>query len=80
MNALAHISPRLHGFVDDKENFADESIYQSIAEVALRYDDVISALSDRLFTKNGRYVPVITEEGVCFSFNGLNSHDTYTDE
>lgn len=68
--------------IEYKENLTDSSIYNVIKDIANKYDDMFeiwySSYNDLHNITN--FVAILTEEGFCFTFNALNSHDIYTDE
>lgn len=83
MNALSQICVDEYMF-DYDEEFANVSIFDVFEEMAPILNDTIRAC---LWKNNGDddtcsnlFVPLTTEEGLCFSFNILNSNETYTDK
>lgn len=77
---LAHVCPRLAEYSISKDNFTDESIYETMKHVSLQLGDIVEdwrQISDNLDTE---ILPIFHEDGICFTFNALNSHDMYTDE
>lgn len=55
-----------------------KSIYHTIKYISPDADSVILAAS---FLKNvAIFEPIFTGEGLCYTFNSLNSRDIYTDE
>lgn len=80
LNALSHVCLRLPEALKHKENFTDEVIYKIIESVAFRYNETIVDWRDNSWHEDGNVVSVLTEEGICFAYNTLNSHDIYTDE
>lgn len=82
MRALAHICPQLSEEIRYEDTFTNESIYSLIQEITPNFDDlIVHCVSDAFPGKCSDVVaPVLTDEGICFTFNGLNSHDIYTDQ
>lgn len=62
--------------------FVNESIYDVITDMAPNFDYVM--LSCRWHYQfescSKHFVPLLTEDGLCFAFNALNSHEVYTKE
>lgn len=55
-----------------------ESVYKTITRMGPNIDSVILFAS---FKKTVvRFEPIFTPDGLCFTFNSLNSRDIYTDE
>lgn len=55
-----------------------ESIYETITKLS---PDKLSVIPFATFAGNIiHFEPIFTEEGLCFTFNSLNSRDIYTDE
>lgn len=82
LNALAHVCPYLRHRIKSSEDFVNESIYETIQDVSPKLPDLIQFCSQEyLNIKCSEIVkPVFSDEGLCFTFNALNSHDIYTDE
>lgn len=64
-----------------KTNFIDDSIYDTIQEIAPDLSDVVSWCTWKLenfciFSLS----LIMTAEGLCFAFNALNFHEIYTKE
>lgn len=83
VHALAHVCPHLlPANYESNQMFSDDSIYSVLQEISLRIDTSMMACEwrqkpvdcNKIFTK------IITEKGLCFIFNELNSRDMYTDE
>lgn len=82
MKALVHICP-FYNFnrTDFGDKYANESIYTTIQSMALSFNDTLSECEwqnqvtpcSKLFTR------VMTEQGLCFAFNALNTHELYTE-
>lgn len=62
-------------------NFTDSSIVDIIQDIAPTYDDTVYGFKWRnKVYMHAKLQKIITDEGVCFTFNDLNSRDIYTDE
>lgn len=65
-----------------------ESIYDAIIDIASDLDSTITDFRwlrvpyayDTRYDFPNFFVPVMTEYGLCFAFNSINSHEIYTDE
>lgn len=81
--ALRHICRNLNRVTPlYKYEFVDESIYETIEDLAPKLDDVVRKCRWRQKEVNCSDImsPVLTETGLCYAFNALNSDDIYTDE
>lgn len=83
MEALIH--PCQFSFPDDFEfgtKFTNESIYEMIQGIALTLDDTMCRCMWQYAVDSCTkfFTPILTEEGLCFAFNALNSRETYTEE
>lgn len=80
MKAIAHICDFMMHAFDDK--FIDGSIYDVIRDMAPSFGNtIVDCLSpDKAFGCSDLFVPIFTQDGQCFSFNDLNSHQVFTDE
>ncbi|XP_055308681.1 pickpocket protein 28-like, partial [Sitodiplosis mosellana] len=82
LNALAHICPLLPQRLKSKENFATESIYDTIKNLAPNLEYTIQSCSwkQKRINCSEFMSPILTSNGLCFQFNALNSRDIYTTE
>lgn len=82
LNALAHVCPLLTELVKFEDEFTDESIYDTIQVLApFQSDLMFLSLWQGIFDRFEKlFYPVLTDEGLCFSLNTLNSQDMYTNK
>ena len=82
MNALAHLCEHLSDRYDFEEDYSGEWIYGIFGDVAPSLNDTLTHCM--WLNKDGpcakMFVPVLTENGLCFTYNALNSHEIYTNE
>lgn len=57
--------------------FIDESIYRVIEEITPSTN--FTLIWNNAPMKNELITPIFTEEGFCFAFNSINSHEMYTE-
>ena len=80
MNALTHICPRLSDRIQFKDDFVNESIYNQIQEMSPKFSDLLVNCKSVEFPGECSVMkPVFHDEGLCFTFNALNSHEIYTE-
>lgn len=72
---------------DYDEELANASIFETFEEMAPILNDTLRVCAmkdddtdDTDDTCSRLFVPIPTEEGLCFSFNALNSDEIYTDK
>lgn len=81
LNALAHICPFLPNYVKFNDNTTNESIYETIENIAFTLLEGNSICIWKNRQGCTKFVkPLITEDGLCVTFNALNSDEMYTDE
>lgn len=66
----------------DLDPFINETMYQTLAEMAPTMNDSFNQCwwQSKMENCSSLIGPVMTEEGLCYSFNALNSHDIYTEQ
>lgn len=82
MNAAAHIcDSHLVSNLGLDQNVADKSIFETINDSSPSIDDsmVFCRWRRELDICPSFFKPILTEQGLCFTFNALNSRDIYTD-
>lgn len=87
LNAVAHICPLVPNLIKLKDNFT-KIIYESMKEIARDLFLIIPVCrwqrSEECFHRGIQLrlelKPIFTDEGICYSFNALNSYDVYTNE
>lgn len=82
IQALSHVCVDAYMF-DYDEEFANASIFDTLADMAPSLNETVRVCTlkeDDNDTCSELFVPISTEEGLCFSFNALNSNEIYTDK
>ncbi|XP_031636172.1 pickpocket protein 28-like [Contarinia nasturtii] len=77
VNALAQVCPYLPGQIELDDDFANESMYNTLRDIAPNLEVFLCRWHFKDCIKN--FKPMFTEKGLCFTFNALNSHEIYTD-
>lgn len=83
MEALSHVCKFSLNIQSKLErNPMDESIYQSLYEMAPALNETfaICRWQNKQISCADNFQPTFTGLGLCFTFNGLNPRDVYTDE
>ena len=84
LNALANVCPLLPYSVGFEDKFANESIYHTIQDIAPSFEDSLAGCNwngmGEFHSCSTRMTSILTDEGLCFAFNALNSHEMYTNE
>lgn len=60
----------------------NESFYDIVEDFALHVDEDLYKCwwKNKIRDCSKCFVPVFTEDGICVTFNALNSHEIYTNE
>lgn len=83
MEALLHIChfrrPDLGYF---RGQFTNESIIKTIKAIAPSFTDTLNKCEwqNKEYLCSELFRTVMTDEGQCFQFNGLNAHEIFTDQ
>lgn len=83
MEAVSHIC---QFYFEDGFTFgsklANLSIYGTILDLAPSFNETMfrCAWQYKNLSCSKLFVPILTEEGLCFAFNALNSREMYTEE
>lgn len=85
MQTLLHLctfdSTDFTAFLFQGEDFVNASIYEIMEEMAPSVFEVAPECKfNNKFCGYGYLQPHLTDEGLCFSFNSLNSNEMYTDK
>lgn len=81
-NALAHICDYLRANIEFKNDFTNESIYNIMEDLAPNVEYMFDECSWQQKKVNcSEYISTeFNYEGLCFTFNALDSYDRYTEE
>lgn len=82
LQALSHICSGLPDSITLDDEFVGSWIYDVITDIGLSLDRTFSQCSwqNENVTCSEIFVPLLTDDGLCFSFNALNSREFYTKE
>lgn len=83
MKAGAHVcDPFLVEDFNLEQIHTGNSVYNIINDISPTFNDTMRLCKWRhkIDFCSAYFVPILTEEGVCFTFNALNSRDIYTEK
>lgn len=79
MNAALHVC-EYFGPLNITQNGTDKSIFDIITDISSTQKEVINECTLlRQYDCGKLFQPILSEEGICFTYNALNSRDIYTD-
>lgn len=64
------------------DNFSDNKILSTINNLAPKFEDIMEfcRFADESPSCHTLLYPIITEEGMCYTFNGLSINEIVTDQ
>lgn len=83
---MAHVCPMIPDLFHfnkrtDVNAYLNDSMYGIIEKLAPTNDTIDKCwLNSKVTDCFGLFDPVLTEEGLCLTYNALNSHDIYTEQ
>lgn len=81
MEALLHICEFYNSkFALTGKKFTNASIYDIIQDIAPKDPMLKCNWQHKSYNASEIFSPILTKEGVCFTFNALNSRDIYTNQ
>lgn len=83
IEAVLNVCPSTHVYgVRYQNKFLSASIYETIKEVAPPFQRIffLCRWQGTFRRCSGMFTPTFTQDGFCFTFNALNSHEMYTEE
>lgn len=82
LKALAHICESLKNVLKFEDNFTGEWIYDVITQMAPSLRNIFAACiwQGVNYPCWELFVPILTDKGLCFTFNSINSREIYTEE
>ncbi|XP_055305980.1 pickpocket protein 28-like [Sitodiplosis mosellana] len=80
LNSLAHLCEHLSDTYNFQDEFTGEWIYDIFSDMAPSLHHTLNHCTwqDKDRPCGEIFVPVLTENGLCFTFNSINSHEIYT--
>lgn len=83
MEALLNFCPSTNAYgIRFQNKFSNNSIYETIKEIApsIRRIFYLCRWKGTFRRCSTMFTPIFTQDGYCFAFNALNSHEMYTKE
>lgn len=83
MQSVIHLcNAQLIEYLEFGQNITTNEIYDIVRDLAPSLNDTMYYCKWRneFNDCNAIFLPILTEEGICYTFNALNSRDIYTNE
>lgn len=79
MNAVLQVCSKTYFFPENASLPSAPSIFKTLKSIMLDEESVVYAAIWSTLLKKIGFEPIFTEEGLCYTYNSLNSHEIYSD-